>query len=399
MKVLQINTVYAEGSTGKIVKEIQSVCKADGMECIAAYRCALKGMPKSEGTLEISAPFDSRLHGFLARTTMLKGCFSYFKTRSFIKKVKAYAPDLIHLHNLHGSYVNVGLLMKYIKKQNVPVVFTLHDCWAFTGICPHFTISGCDKWQRGCGSCPQRKKYSSSPIDFTGKMWRIKKKWFTGVQDLTVVTPSHWLESLVKKSFLKNYAVRVINNGIDLSVFKPVASDFRKKYSLQDKKIVLAVAFGWGYEKGLDVITELANRLPDDYRVVIVGTDDKTAALLPSQVIAVKRTNNQTELAEIYTAADVFVNPTREEVLGLVNVEALACGTPVVTFNAGGSPECIDDTCGVVVEVNDVDTTEKEILRICSTQPYSKEACRNRALLFDKDARIKEYIDLYKSFK
>lgn len=399
MKVLQINTVYAEGSTGKIVKEIQSLCKDNGMDCVAAYRCAVKGASLADSTIEISTPFDSRLHGFLARVTMYKGCFSYFKTRAFIKKVKAYAPDLIHLHNLHGSYVNVGLLMKYIKKQNIPVVFTLHDCWAFTGICPHFTIAHCDKWQLGCGNCPQRKKYSLSPIDFTGKMWRVKKKWFTGVENLTVVTPSHWLEGLVKKSFLKNYRVKVINNGIDLEVFKPTISDFRKKYGLQNKKIVLAVAFGWGYEKGLDVITELAKRLPDDYRMVVVGTDDKTAALLPSQVITIKKTNNQTELAEIYTTADVLVNPTREEVLGLVNVEALSCGTPVVTFNAGGSPECIDDSCGSVVAVNDVDAMEKEILRICNERPYSEEDCRNRALLFDKDARIKEYIDLYKSFK
>lgn len=391
MKILQINTVYAVGSTGKIVKELQNTCRKHGIDCLAAHR----GDISSDAAIAVSSRFDSRVHGFLARSTMFKGCFSYLKTRRFLRRVKAYKPDLIHLHNLHGSYIHIGLLMKYIKKNHVPVVFTLHDCWAFTAICSHFTVAECDKWQSGCGKCPQRKECSSSPIDFTKSVWKLKKKWFTGVENLTVVTPSHWLEKLVGQSFLKEYPVKVIHNGIDLTVFHPVPSNFRCVYRLENKKIVLGVAFGWGYKKGLDVMIALAKTLPEDYVVVIVGTDDTIDKTLPSNVISIHRTNSQTELAEMYTAADVFVNPTREENYPTVNMEALACGTPVITFKTGGSTEMLDDTCGIAVPVNDVFAMEREILRVCEEQPFSKESCIEKALSFDKNALHEEYVKLY----
>ena len=214
--------------------------------------------------------------------------------------------------------------------------------------------------------------------------------------DLTIITPSQWLADQVKMSFLKDYPVKVINNGIDLSVFKPTESDFRDRYGFVDKKIVLGVAFGWGHRKGLDVFIELSKRLPEDYRIVLVGTDDNVDKQLPANIVSIHRTQNQTELAEIYTAADVFANPTREEVLGLVNIESLACGTPVVTFKTGGSPECIDETCGSVVPCDDVDAVEMEIRRICEEKPYSIEACLARAKSFDMNEKFKEYVDLYK---
>ncbi len=393
MKILQVNTVYAVGSTGKIVKELQNACHAHGIDCLAAHR----GDVSSDAAIAVSSRFDSRLHGWLSRFTMFKGCFSYFKTRRFLRHVKAYKPDLIHLHNLHGSYIHIGLLMKYIKKNRIAVVFTLHDCWAFTAICSHFTVAECDKWQSGCGKCPQRKECSSSPIDFTKSVWKLKKKWFTGVEDLTVVTPSHWLKELVGQSFLRDYPVKVIHNGIDLAVFHPTPSDFRRVYRLENKKIVLGVAYGWGYKKGLDVMIALAEKLPEDYAVVIVGTDDTVDKMLPPDVISIHRTESQKELSEIYTAADVFVNPTREEVLGLVNLEALACGTPVITFQTGGSPECIDTTCGIAVPVNDVSAMERGILRVCEEHPFSKENCIRRASYFDKDMRFEEYVSLYRN--
>lgn len=396
MRVLQVNCVYPEGSTGKIAKGLHDACVDRGMECVSAFRHGKKdSLP--EDSLEISSRWDSRVHGVLARFTMFKGCFSYFKTHSFVRKLKVYKPDVIHLHNLHGSYVNVGLLMNYIKANDIPVVFTLHDCWAFTAICSHFTIAGCDKWETGCGNCPQRRKYSSSPIDLTAKMWGIKKKWFTEVERLVVVTPSEWLADLAKRSFLGEYSVMTINNGIDLAVFAPAPSDFRSRYALDGKKIVLGVAFGWSYEKGLDVFVDLARRLPDDYGIVLVGADEAMERSLPTRIVSIRRTNEQKELAEIYTAADVFVNPTREDVLPTVNIEALACGTPVVTFNAGGSPECIDATCGASVAVDDIDALEREIIRICEGKPFGSEACVHRAAHFDKDARLGDYLDLYES--
>ncbi|MBR6593623.1 MAG: glycosyltransferase [Clostridia bacterium] len=397
MKILQVNTVYGYGSTGMIAKELHDTCVGEGIKCLSAHRCVSKGQEALADSIAISSPVDMRIHGALSRFTMHKGLFSFFKTRAFIKKAKKYRPDIIHLHNLHGSYINLPLLFKYIKSENIPVVWTLHDCWAFTGICAHFSAAGCDRWTYGCGDCPQRKKLSSCPFDLSARMYSLKKKWFTGVQRLTVVTPSRWLSELVRGSFLKEYSVECIYNGVDLDVFRPSRSDFRERYGLADKKIVLGVAFGWSYEKGLDVFTELACRLPKDYAIVLVGTDDSVDRSLPPRIISIHRTDNTAELASVYTAADVFVNPTREEVLGLVNIEALACGTPVVTFKAGGSPECIDGSCGVAVDIDDVDGIEKEILRICTDAPYSVDDCVKRARIFDKKKMLMEYIDLYKS--
>ena len=274
-------------------------------------------------------------------------------------------------------------------------VWTLHDCWTFTGHCPHFDMFGCDKWKTGCHHCQQPISYPKTRIDNSKHMYYLKKKWFTGVKNMTLVTPSQWLAGLTRESFLREYPVKVIHNGIDLSVFKPTESDFKETYHCQDKKIVLGVSFGWGDRKGLDAFLELAKRLPDDYRIVLIGTDENADSKLPENVISIHRTDNQVELAKIYSAADVFVNCTREDTFPTVNIEALACGIPVVTFRTGGSPEIIDGTCGSVVEKNDVDALEQEILRICTQKPFSSDACRHRAENFEMYDRFGEYIKLY----
>jgi glycosyltransferase involved in cell wall biosynthesis len=228
-------------------------------------------------------------------------------------------------------------------------------------------------------------------------MWRLKKKWFTGVEDMTIVTPSQWLAGLVKESILKDYTVKVIHNGIDLSIFKSMPNNFREKYGIpENKKILLGVAFGWGIRKGLDVFLELEKRLdPHKYQIVLVGTDDKVDKQLPAGIISIHRTQNQQELAEIYTAADLFVNPTREENYPTVNMESLACGTPVLTFRTGGSPEILDENTGAVVDCDDIDALEQEIVRICDKKPHSMEACLTRAKSFDMNERFEEYIKLY----
>lgn len=397
MKVLQINTVYGNGSTGSIAKAIHDLCREHQIRCVCAHRCVGQGQKPLEDSVSISSKWDSRIHGQLSRFTMFKGAGSVFKTLMFLKKVSRYAPDVIHLHNLHGSYINLPLLFGYIKRHRIPVVWTLHDCWAFTAICSHFAVAGCGRWKTGCHDCPQKKRFSAAPVDLTPSVWRAKRKWFTGLDQAVVVTPSHWLENLARNSFLGQYQVQTIYNGIDLDVFTEVQSDFRAQHGLENKKIVLGVAFDWSYEKGLDVFTELSGRLGDEYQIVLVGTNPEIDQKLPENILSIHRTNNQRELAEIYSAADVFVNPTREEVLGLVNIEALACGTPVITFQTGGSPECVDSTCGVVVPVDDVDAVEREILRTCTRKPYSKEACRNQAMRFDKRQCLNEYLRLYES--
>ncbi len=397
MKIVEINATNF-GSTGKIMLQIAEVARSAGNQVWCCYPEARDNLrTKVDNAVLIGSRLSRNIHVRLSELTGLNGCFSFFATKKLIKRLKTIQPDIIHLHNLHNCYVNLSLLFGYIKKSKVNVVWTLHDCWAFTGHCPYFDIVKCDKWQTGCRKCPQYKEYPVSLVDNSARMYFLKKKWFTGVENLTIVTPSEWLAGLVKRSFLKDYPVKVINNGIDPDVFKPTPSDFRKKYGIAENKfILLGVAFAWGERKGLNVFIELAERLKgEEFQIVLVGTDDNVDKLLPENVVSIHRTRNQTELAEIYTAADLFVNPTREEVLGMVNIEAQACGTPVVTFDSGGSPECIDDFSGCVVPRDDIDMAEREIRRICRERPYSEKNCRNRSKNFNKDDKFKEYVDLY----
>ena len=397
MSIFEINSCNV-GSTGGIMLSVAKSARKSGLQVITCCAYSRTNLPKcDEYTILVGNRFSHYLHLLLGRFLGLSNCFSILSTFFFLKKLKKSNCRLIHLHNLHDCYLNLPLLFRFIKNNRIPVIWTLHDCWSFTGRCPYFTIKKCDKWKKGCHNCPYPKNfYPQSRVDSSSIMWNFKKKWFSGIENCTLVTPSQWLADLVKQSFLKEYAIKVINNGIDLSIFQPKESSFRKQYDIGNKKIVLGVAFGWGLRKGLDVFIQLARRLPDDYQIVLVGTNVNVDKQLPANIISIHRTQNQNELAEIYTAADVFANPTREEVLGLVNVEALACGTPVVTFKTGGSPECIDETCGSVVDCDDIDAMELEIRRICEKKPYSKESCIIRSKKFDMAARFNEYVDLYK---
>ena len=395
MKIVEINTCDY-GSTGKIMLQIAETARENSYSVTTFSRKWNNTKTISPSHIYFGNFLENALHHILAEVTGLSEYFSFFGTLSLILKLKKIKPDIIHLHNLHGWYISLPLLFKYIKKLNIKTVWTLHDCWAFTGHCPYFDMIGCDKWETGCHSCPQYKDYPKSFFDNSKYMYSLKKKWFTNVENMTIVTPSEWLAGLVKESYLKDYPVEVINNGIDLNIFKPTESNFREKYALENKYIVLGVAFGWGKRKGLDVFCELATKLDEQkYQIVLVGTDDDVDKLLPEKIISIHRTQNQTELAEIYTAADVFVNPTREENYPTVNMESVACGTSVITFNTGGSPEMLDTSCGTVVPRDNVFEMCNEIIRICETKAYSKEACLKKSQDFDKNNKYKEYVKLY----
>ena len=400
MKVAMINGGVF-GSTGKIMLGIADLLEKYGNQvfCAAPITVTNKDREPQREYYKIGTFFSRKINVLLSRVSGASNCYAQSSTKKLLKNLIAFQPDVLHLHNLHGDYINLPLLFKYIKKYNVPVVWTLHDCWAFTGHCPHFTIEKCEKWKEHCFKCPQYRKYPKSLFDNSKKMFRLKKKWFTGVKNLTIVTPSQWLADLVKQSFLKDYPIKVIHNGIDLTVFKPTPSDFRKKYGIPENKfILLGVAFGWGARKGLDVFIELAHRLnKEKFQIVLVGTDNNADKQLPQEIISIHRTQNQAELAEIYTAADLFVNPTREENYPTVNMEAIACGTPVVTFRTGGSPEILTERTGSIVDCDDIDALQKEIERICETKSFSKEDCITRAKEFDENVRFKEYPELYKT--
>lgn len=398
MRVVQINMVHY-GSTGKIMFQIAQKARESGiaMRTFSTWDVAKRiiRLPKApQGHSYYGSQFGNTLHWLLARYTGGSCFYSRFSTWQLIGKIKAFKPDVLHLHNLHAGYLNLPMLFGYAKKAGIQVIWTLHDCWAFTGQCPYFTMANCNKWETGCFACPQWKPYLIGP-DRSGILWQKKKALFTSLQKFTLVTPSSWLAELTRQSYLKDYPVQVINNGIDLSVFKPTPGDFRVKWGLEDKFVLLGVSFSWGRRKGLDVFLELAKQLDDRYQIVLVGADENVEKQLPANVISIRRTENQQQLAEIYTAADLFVNPTREENYPTVNMESLACGTPVLTFRTGGSPEIIDETCGSAVDCDDLQGLLEELERIRQTQPYAKEACLKRAESFDMYRRFEEYVQLY----
>ena len=390
MKIVQINATCGVGSTGKICVGISQILSESDVENYILYSSKSNGYGLGIGCandkyIELQA-LKSRIlgnYGFNSRRA----------TDRMIEALEKFKPDIVHLHNIHGHDCDLESLFAYFKEKKTKLVWTFHDCWAFTGYCTHFDMIKCGKWQTQCAQCPQKRTYSCF-FDQSTNLFERKKELFGGL-DLTIVTPSRWLAGLVEQSFLKAYPVCVIHNGINLNIFKPSLGEFRQRHGLNGKNIVLGVAFDWGDRKGLDAFIELARRLPDDYQIVLVGTDDETDKRIPANIISIHRTQNQEELAELYSAADVFVNPTREENYPTVNMEAIACGTPVLTFRTGGSPEMLDDTCGSVVDRDDVDALEKEIIRICTDKPYSEEQCINKAKEFDANERFKEYLSTY----
>lgn len=389
MKIVQINATCGIGSTGKIC---QGISRVMGTENIENYiLCS-----KSNGDPLSICCSDSKyikLQALKARFLGNYGFNSRKNTKKMIAELERIQPDIVHLHNIHGHDCNLEMLFSYFRRKKTKLLWTFHDCWSFTGYCTYFTMADCGKWRSCCEECVQKRKYSWF-FDKSRELYEKKRELFRDL-DLTIVTPSRWLADLVRQSFLKKYPVCVVNNGIDLGIFKPTASGFREKYGLENKKMVLDVSFEWGTRKGLDIFIELAKRLPEDYRIVLVGTDQNVDKLLPDNIVSIHRTQNQRELAEVYSAADVFVNPTREENYPTVNLESLACGTPVLTFRTGGSPEMLDETCGSVVSCDDVDALEKEIVRICTDKPYSESDCLRKAQAFDQNERFKEYLRLY----
>ena len=342
MKVLQINTVCGILSTGRICADLAEVLESQGYECKIAYGRMSVPEKYQKYAIKIGNRFTIKLDAALTRLFDNAGFNSYFSTKKFIKKIRDYNPDVIHLHNLHGYYINIKVLFEFLKAYGKPVVWTLHDCWAFTGHCTHFSVAGCDKWKTQCFNCPQKKVYPRSKFLSRAKInFKNKKRIFCGVRNLTIITPSKWLAKLVSQSYLSGYPTMVINNGIDLSVFKPTAGDFRSKYDIRDKKIILGVASAWGKMKGLADFVKLSYKLDDTYKIVVVGLNESQRDSLPSNILGITRTNSTQELAEIYSTADVFLNLTYQDNYPTVNLEAQACGTPVITYETGGSVESV----------------------------------------------------------
>lgn len=391
MRVLQINSVSGIRSTGRICTDLAEMLIERGDQCTIAYGRETVPAKYQAISKRVGTQRDVYAHVLKTRALDRTGFGSKDVTKKFVHWIKEYSPDVIHLHNLHGYYIHIKILFDYLAQANIPIVWTLHDCWAFTGHCAYFSYINCEKWREGCHQCPLIKKYPSSwGVDNSKNNWQKKKELFTSVKNMTLVSPSRWLADLAKESFLGKYPTMVIPNGIDVQVFKPTPSDFRKKHQLDEKIIVLGVASVWDERKGLQDMLDIAKALDDRYQVVLVGVTEKQKREIDSQIIAITRTNNTQELAEIYTTADVFVNPTYEDNYPTTNLEAQACGTPVLTYNTGGSPETLMPSLGKVLQEKGSSALLSAIMEVKKKKCISGDFYR-----LSKGTTYQEYIALY----
>lgn len=390
--LLQINVCCNRGSTGKIAEQIGETAISKGWKSYIAY--ARDYSPSKSNTIKIGSRVSIIWHGLMTRLFDCHGLCSRIATRRLIKKLEEIKPDVVHLHNIHGYFINYPILFDYLKRSNVKVVWTLHDCWTFTGHCSHFSYLSCDRWKNGCYKCPQKNHYPKSMfLDRSKSNYELKKRCFTGIKDMTIVTPSQWLADLVKESFLKDYPVKVINNGIDISVFNPTPSDFKERYSIEGKAVILSVASVWGNMKGYDDYMRLAKMLDSDYQIVLVGvTPEQKLDLAKVGILGIERTNSSTELAEIYSASDVFVNLTYQDTYPTVNLEARACGLPVITYKTGGSPESAGSDA-IVVNQGDLQGVVAALSHIRANNRNYRQTTNIEN--FSSKKKFEEYVELY----
>lgn len=366
MRVLMINSVCGIRSTGRICTDIAAELEKDGHTVKIAYGREAVPEKYEKYAIRIDTDLGNKVSAIHTRLTDKHGFANKNATKKFLEWAERYDPDLLWLHNIHGYYINAQMLFDWIKSRpDMQVKWTLHDCWSFTGHCTYFSAVKCDQWKTHCKNCPQTKEYPTSYwIDNCSKNFECKKAAFTGVSNMTLITPSRWLSDLVKQSFLREYPIEVCNNTIDTNAFKPMPSNFRERFGLQGQKIILGVASIWDERKGLADYLKLAEMMEEGYTVVLVGLTDKQRKRLPSNVIGVGRTNSTKELAEIYTASDVFVNLTYEDNYPTVNLEAKACGTTIITYETGGSPESAGEKA-IVIPSGDLGQLKKAIKQIC----------------------------------
>ena len=398
MKVLQINSVCGIRSTGRICTDLAQVLEQQGHACRIAYGRETVPAQYRRFAVRIGNELGVRLDGVQTRLFDNAGFHSAAATKRFLAWVKEYDPDVIHLHNLHGYYIHIGLLFEYLKESGKPVVWTLHDCWPFTGHCAHFAAQGCQKWQRECNKCPLRGEYPASLFfDNSRNNYRRKKDLFKGLAQMQIVTPSDWLGNCIGQSFLGNYPVTTIRNGVDLSLFRAEKSEFIHRYGLETKRIVLGVASAWSKHKGLDAFYRLAELLGEGYQVVLVGLTPAQMETVPSNVLGIQRTDSIQELAQIYAAAYVHVSMSREETMGMTLIEANACGTPVIVFDSTALPEIVTQKTGVVLQEH----TAEAVAEVLRETDFSKEkyaaACISHAQGFAKNEMYAKYIELYRS--
>lgn len=383
-KLLQINVTANWGSTGKIAESIGIRAIEHGWESYIAY--GRYSNPSKSKLIRVGSNLETYIHFGLQRIFDNEGLNSNNATYRLIKKMEVIKPEIVHLHNIHDHFLNYKLLFEYLNKTDTKVVWTFHDCWAFTGHCFHFVIEGCMKWKNHCYKCPQK----NGLIDRSTKNFLLKKSLFSESKNLTIVPCSHWMASFVKESFLKERDIKIIHNGVDLKIFKPICE--KKK---DDKFRIIAVSNVWPPYKGLGDIIKLRSMLSSNYIITVVGLTAYQVQVLPVGIQGIQRTQNIQELVALYNEANVLINPTYSDTFPTVNLEALACGTPVITYKTGGSPEAVDERTGIVINQGDVTSLANAIMWL-KKNPFSSEACRQHAEKnFDKEKCFEDYIKLY----
>ena len=395
MKVLQINSVCGTGSTGKLAVQISDFLNEQGVENYIAYGY---GNCDRKNTFKFGNMLDAHLHSFLSRKLCAQGYGSFFTTGRLLRYLKKVKPDIVHLHNIHGHYLNFPRLFKFLKKSDCQVVWTFHDCWPMTGKCTHFTEVGCNNWRTQCEKCPQLTTYPDSEYDRSVKNYKDKKKYFCMLDNLHIVTVSQWLKETTEASFLNKKDIQCIYNGIDLQVFQPTKSNVRTKLGVGEKFMILGVANPWNSRKGYDKFLNLANRLDGDSVIVLVGVSEAQKAVLPQNVIGISKTENQQQLAELYTAADVLLNLSLEETFGLVVAEAQACGTPAIVVSSTACPEVVSEQTGVVIEscnAHHIDEALTEIRRN-KRNMYSPSCIARARNMFSNQKMQMQYYKLYR---
>ena len=404
-KLLQINPVIRTNtSTGRIMQEIGELAIANGWDSYIAYSGGRDGVkPCKSKLMPVGGKLDVAFHGLWTRLTDRHGLASWRATRSFIEEIKSLKPDVIHIHNIHGYFLNYKILFDFLAEADIPVIWTVHDCWLYTGHCYYYSSIRCDRWMEGCGDCPQQRAFPTSWfVDRSSQNFKDKALSFNSIKDkLTIVPVSEWIRGEMSHSFLKDCRFQVIHNGIDLDVFdvQPDDKDVRDKYGLGDRHIILGLASIWCKEKGWDDFVEMSKLLNDDEVIVMVGVSEEQQKMLPENIVAIRRTENVRQLAGLYSAATAFVNPTWQDNYPTVNLEAIACGTPVVTYRTGGSIEAVTEETGLIVEQGDVKGLLEAVRRIAGRGKVQYTAkCRAYALEnFRKEERYADYLKLYEN--
>lgn len=395
MRVIQINTVYEYSSTGRTTAELHEYMSTKEIESYVF--CCNKSLPEKK-VFMIGNKCDYKIHSFLSHLLGLQGFFSIFSTKRLVQHLMKISPDVVHLRVLHSNFINLPLLLKYLAKNNIATVITLHDCWFFTGHCCHFMGSNCYKWKEKCGNCPEIKTWNSSwLLDNTRHLLEQKKRLFGNIKNLTVVGVSDWVKDFIPYSILKGARNIIrIYNWVDVNKFKPSnTGELRRYLHIEDRFVVLGIAQKWTSAKGLNDILIVA-RQNSDMQFVLVGNLDSNIQL-PDNVISVGVLSDVKKIIEYYSMADAFFNPSIRETFGKVTVEALSCGTPVVVYNATASPELVEEGCGYVVNANDTTAVSLKLKEIKAYgKSYYSKACRDFVVNnFSKDIIIQQYIDLY----